>query len=247
MSKKSILKANNPSIAPSLKFLIFVSLFGLALSLVFVAISMGTAPDGFTLRKPLIGSVFASLCVLGTFAAIYPSYCSRIFDYERGIQHEDKTGEIQGPQILGHHPACKNYSAHILKINKKLFCATCTGFSVGAIIALVGVGLFFFGPINFGSQPFIATIIGTFAVAVGLLHSILPGFRVGFSRFIASTFFATGAFLILASVEDALGNTSIDFFFVLLSVLWLMTDTALSRWDHRRICSKCVSETCYRK
>jgi hypothetical protein len=84
-------------------------------------------------------------------------------------------------------------------------------------------------------------------VSIGLLHSILPGFRVGFSRFIASVFFAAGSFLILASVEDALSNTSIDFFFVLLSVLWLVTDTTLSRWDHRRICSKCVSQSCSAK
>jgi hypothetical protein len=30
----------------------------------------------------------------------------------------------------------------------------------------------------------------------------------------------------------------------LSSVLWLITDTALSRWDHRRICAKCPSEFC---
>jgi hypothetical protein len=30
----------------------------------------------------------------------------------------------------------------------------------------------------------------------------------------------------------------------LLSVLWLVTDTTLSRWDHRRICAKCPSVFC---
>jgi hypothetical protein len=44
-----------------------------------------------------------------------------------------------------------------------------------------------------------------------------------------------------------LRNTSIDIFFILLSVLWLVTDTALSRWDHQRICSNCTSQSCARK
>jgi hypothetical protein len=239
-----MLKTKNPPIEPTLKFLIFISFFGLALSFLFVAISGGPAPDGFELRKPLVGSVFGILCVLGIFASIYPNSCSKVFDYEKSVQKQDETGKPQELNIRGHHPACRNYSAHILKVGNRIFCATCMGFSVGAIIALIGVGLFFFGPFSFGTRPFIAMIIGALAVSTGLLHSILPGFKVGLSRFIASAFFAAGTLLILASVEDALRSTSIDFFFVLLSVFWLVTDTALSRWDHRRICSKCVSKSC---
>jgi hypothetical protein len=30
----------------------------------------------------------------------------------------------------------------------------------------------------------------------------------------------------------------------LLIMLWLITDTALSQWDHRRICAKCSSVLC---
>jgi hypothetical protein len=30
----------------------------------------------------------------------------------------------------------------------------------------------------------------------------------------------------------------------LSSVVWLVTDTALSRWDHSRICAKCHSAFC---
>jgi len=239
-----MLKTEDPPIGSILIFLIFVSLFGLALSFVFVTTPGGTLSDDFIMRKPLVGSIFGALCILGTFAAIYPSSCSHVFDYEKSKQHQDQTRKLQTINIQGHHPICKIYYPHIMRVRNKIFCATCTGFSVGAIIALIGVGLFFFGPFSFGTKPLIVIIIGASAVSIGLLHSILPGFRVGLSRFIASAFFAVGSFLILASVEDALHNTSIDFFFVLLSVLWLMTDTALSRWDHRRICSKCASQSC---
>lgn len=238
-----MVKTQSPSIESSLMFLIFISLFGLALSFVFVTTS-GRPPDDFGMRKSLVGSVFGALCVLGTFASIYPNSCSRVFDNEKRIQHKKTSEKLQGPTIRGHHPACGNYSAHILKVSNRIFCATCAGFSVGAIIALIGVGLFFFGPFSFGTRPIIPLAIGAFGVAIGLLHSILPGFRVGFSRFMASALFATGSFLILASVEDAVHNTSIDLLFVFLSILWLVTDTALSRWDHRRICFKCASESC---
>jgi hypothetical protein len=239
-------KTQSPPFEPSLIFLIFISLFGLALSFIFVTIPRGTTDD-FALRKPIVGLVFGSLCIIGTLASIYPSKCSRLFDYEKGKHHEKASANLQEPTIRGHHPSCENYSTHTLKVGNQVLCATCTGFSVGAIIALIGVGLFFLGPLSFGTKQFIPLSIGALGVSIGLLHSILPGFKIGFFRFLASAFFATGSFLVIASVEDALHNTSIDLFFVFLSVLWLVADTALSRWDHRRICSKCTVESCSRK
>ena len=240
-------KTNSLPLEPSLIFLILVSLFGLALSLVLVIMPAGLHSDGFILRKLLVGFVFGTLCLLGIFASTYPSSCSRVFNYEKKMQTQEENARTRNFSIRGHHPTCGNYSAHILRLDDRILCATCTGFCVGAIFALIGIGLFFFGSFSFGTKPFIEIIIGVIAVSVGLLHSILPGFRAGVLRFIASAFFAAGSFMILASVEDALQSTSIDFFFVLLSVLWLVTDTALSRWDHRRICFRCTSESCANK
>ncbi len=224
-------------------FLLCISFFGLALSFVLVFLS-GKTPDDFELRKPLIGSIFGLLCVIGTFASIYPDNCLRVLDYEKVTNHENDSQRLRRPTILGHHPSCGNYSAHVLKVWGKILCATCTGFSTGAVIALIGVVLFFFGPLSFAMAPFIPLTLGAFGVTIGLLHSILPGFKIGFSRFAASTVFALGAFLIIASVDSSLQNTSIDLFFVLLSTLWLVTDTALSRWDHRRICTECTLKAC---
>ncbi len=238
-----MLKKINLSIDSNLVFLLCISFFGLALSFVFVFLS-GRTLDDFELRKPLIGSVFGLLCVIGTFASIFPDKCARVFDYEKVTNHEDVSRKLVGPTIRGHHPACCAYSAHILKVRGKILCATCTGFSVGAAVALIGVGLFFFGPLSFGAAPYITLTLGAFGVTLGLLHSILPGFKFGFFRFIASMFFAIGSFLIITSVENAVQNTSIDLFFVLLSILWLVTDTSLSRWDHRRICANCTLKSC---
>jgi hypothetical protein len=238
-----MLKKIKLPIDSNLLFLIGTSFFGLALSFVFVFI-FGNNPDYFQFRKPIIGAIFGLLCTLGIFASIYPNVCSKVFDFENATIYENVSRKSFGPTIIGHHPKCGKYSAHVLKMRGKILCATCTGFSVGAVIALVGVGLFFFGSLSFGTAPLIPMTVGAFGVALGLLHSVLPGFRIGFPRFIVSVFFAFGSFLVIASVDDALHNTSIDLFFVLLSVLWLVTDTSLSRWDHRRICDNCSLKSC---
>jgi len=233
----------NKRAEPFLAFLICISIFGIALSVVFTFYP-GGAQDYFGLRKPMVGSTFGALCLLGILASIYPRSCSRVFSFDKNAKGQNDSNAWEGSSLRGHHPACGKFSAHVLGADDRVLCATCTGFSVGAAVGLVGVGLFFFGHLSFGPRPLIPLAVGVFGVVLGLLHSVLPGFRRGFSRFIASAFFAIGSFLILASVEDAAHNTSIDLFIVLLSVLWLVTDTTLSRWDHRRICAKCPSVSC---
>lgn len=236
-------KNKNKCAEPFLAFLICISIFGLVLSVI-LAVYPGGAQDYFGLRKPMVGSAFGALCLLGILASIYPNSCSRVFSFDKGAKGQNASDAWKGLSLRGHHPACGKFSAHVLSAGNKSLCATCTGFFVGAAVGLVGVGMFFFGHVSFGPRPLIPMAVGVFGVVLGLLHSVLPGFRRGFSRFIASAFFAIGSFLILASVEDAAHNTSIDLFIVLLSVLWLVTDTTLSRWDHRRICAKCPSEFC---
>ena len=226
-----------------LVFLVCISLFGLILSVMF-ATGFAKARDDFALRKPLVGSTFGVLCILGMSAALYPDSCSSIFVFEKKQKHETSFHNLQRTSLRGHHPACGRFSAHVLDVGSTRLCATCSGFFVGASIALVGIVMFFFGQYSMGERPFVPMLIGATGVLLGLLHSILPGFRTGFTRFMASALFAMGSFIVLASVENAARSVSIDFFVITLSVLWLMTDTSLSRWDHQRICSKCPSESC---
>ena len=114
--------------------LICISLFGLALVTAFITFLDGK-PDGFELRKPLIGSIFSVLCIMGIIASIYPSSCSSVFSHERNPKHNETEEKLHPPPLQGHHPTCGNYTAHILKINSRVLCATCTGFSFGAIVA----------------------------------------------------------------------------------------------------------------
>jgi hypothetical protein len=226
-----------------LAFLVCISLFGLILSVMF-ATGFAKAQDNFAWRKPLVGSTFGVLCILGMSAALYPDSCSSIFVFEKKQKYETSFHNLQRTSLRGHHPDCGRFSSHVLDVGSTRLCATCSGFFVGASIALVGIVMFFFGQYSVGERPLVPMLIGATGVLLGLLHSILPGFRTGFARFMASALFAMGSFIVLASVENATRSISIDFFVITLSVLWLMTDTSLSRWDHQRICSKCPSESC---
>ena len=223
-------------------FLISVSIFGLALSTFFVFYPSILADD-FAYRNLTIGSAFGAVCVLGICAALFPSSCLAIPHFWKSDRNNRRKLKVYETTLRAHHPSCDNFSTHILIIGNMNFCATCSGLLVGAILALLGTGLYFFGSFSIG-DPAILVLIGAGGVSVGLLQSALPKFSSGYSRFFASILFVLGAFLMLVSIDMAVKNTSIDLFFVVLSVLWILTKISLSQRDHKLTCSNCSAKSC---
>ena len=150
--------------------------------------------------------------------------------------------------LRGHHVGCAPYSTHVIHIGNKVFCATCSGLLVGAVIVLVCVGLVFFGNLTISENPFVPVAAGVAGVIAGLLYPVVPArFQHGFTRFLAGVLLAVGSFLILAGVEEAVASFSLDIFFVVFSVLWLATKMSLSQWEHRRLCTRCSASSCSAK
>jgi hypothetical protein len=225
-------------------FLIFVSLFGLILAITFTSIPPQAQEDS-ALRKPLVGSALSAVCVLGIFAVLYPSSCTRLTGLKDSNEPVHSFHKPGIKLLRGHHAACKPYSTHVLKLGDRVFCATCSGLLVGTVIVLVGVGLFFFWNLRFGEEPFIPVLAGVIGVSAGLLYAVVPSkFQNGFTRFFAGVLLAAGSFLIIAGVEEVAESLSIDLFFIALSVLWLATKISLSQWEHHRICGRCSLESC---
>jgi hypothetical protein len=223
----------------TLAFLIAVSIFGLVLSIFFV-VHPSTLEDDFAFRNLTVGSAFSAVCILGILAALFPSSCSAIPKFRKRNRHGPGFPTIHETTLRAHHPSCENYSTHILSIGNMKFCATCSGLVVGATVALFGTGLCFFAGLRIG-DPFILVSIGAAGVVLGLLQSALPKFSSGLTRFFASILFVIGTFLMLAGIDAAVKNVSIDLFFVVLSVFWILTKIALSQRDHQRTCSRCSS------
>jgi hypothetical protein len=239
-----MLTLNSKLASLTLLFLIFVSFFGLMLAFVFV-INPPKAQDDYALRKPLAGSALTVVCVLGIFAVLYPDSCAGIIGFKNQGKTMHSFSRSRVRVLRGHHAACEPYSTHVMRVGNRVFCATCSGLLVGAIIALVGVGLFFFGNLRIGEKPFIPVSVGAAGVAAGLLYPLVPArFQSGFTRFFAGVLLAAGSFLIVADVEEAAKSLSVDLFFVALSVLWLATKMSLSQWEHRRICARCSLDSC---
>ena len=229
----------------TLLFLIFVSLFGLMLAIVF-ALNPPKAQDDFALRKPVVGSALGIVCVLGIFSVLYPDSCAGIIGLKKPYKTVHSFHEARAKVLRGHHATCEPYSTHVMRIGNRVFCATCSGLLVGAVIVLVGIGLFFFGNLRISEKPFMPVSVGAVGVIAGLLYPVVPPrFQSGFTRFFAGILLAAGSFLVLAGVEEAANSLSVDFFFVALSVLWLATKMSLSQWEHRRTCARCSLSSCH--
>ena len=215
----------------TLAFCIGVSIFGLLLVIVWTI--NPPISDNFSWRKPLIGSLFSLICILGVFAALSPNRCSEALHFREAVR------TTTTDQILSasHHPNCERFSAHVIHLKERVLCAACTGLLLGAVVALVGAFFYFFGGWQIESVRLLLVLIGLFGLLAGFLQL---RFR-GLVRLTANSLFVLGAFLCLVGVDQASQNVAIDLFLVILIIFWILTRIQLSRWDHSRICDNCDS------
>ncbi|MFQ5758072.1 MAG: hypothetical protein ACE5IF_00170 [Candidatus Bathyarchaeia archaeon] len=227
--------------SPLLTFMIAVSFFGL-----FLVVMLATNPlmmqESFPWRKPIIGLVFGLVCVLGIVAVFFPKQCSTSFHLEKGDRKTSSNAYTpashgSSPTLRGHHPDCEGFSAHTVRIDDKTLCAACTGLLLGALMALAGAVLYFFGDWHIAQNGLPAVFVGTLGVGFGLFQL---EFR-SFVRLLLNAFFVLGAFYILVGIDKLTQSLFIDLFLVVLIVFWLFTRILLSQWDHWRICYTCES------
>lgn len=229
-------------------FFLGVSLFGLSI-VATLALYPLPVSENFLLRKPLMGSIFGLICILGMLAVIFPGSCSRIIGFKGEGQQAPHVFYTAGNSeekkltLRGHHPNCENFSTHVIQIGDKTFCAGCTGLLLGGLAACVGALLYFFGNLHVAQNLSLLWISAT-GVALGLLQFPLFNIPMGSIRLFINAFFAFGAFLILVGIDGIAQNIFVDLFLVVLIVFWLFTRIVLSRWDHERICKLCKVKGC---
>jgi hypothetical protein len=210
-----------------------VSIFGLFIVLM-LAVNPPTIYENFFWRKPLIGSIFGLICILGILAALFPKQCSRTSHFQK----KDMNITSHTIHAASHHPDCEKFSAHVIQVSNRTLCAACTGLLLGAIIALVGTAFYFFDGWNVEGVSFPAVLTGAVGIVLGFLQL---KFR-GFIRLTVNMFFVLGAFLILVGIDKLTESLFIDFFLAALIVFWILTRIQLSQWNHWRICSNCESQ-----
>lgn len=221
------------------RFLVAVSLFGLAVSATMVLHPPPASADPI-LRKALVGLAFSAICFLGAIAAFRPRQCSRMAGFRTRSLPPQANRALEGVKMEGHHPCCGAFRTHVLSIRSRTLCVGCLGLSMGGLAAFAGALLYFFGNSDIWGHGLLPFWLGGLGVAVGLFHFWPLRLDRKAPRFIANASLAFGAFLVVAKADELTQNLAVGFFLILLVVLWIVTRAALSNWDHQRICGSCA-------
>jgi hypothetical protein len=227
-----------------IKYHVLLSLAGLFL-VVLLTVFPPAVTGNVPWRKPVIGSIFSSICVLGILAVFSPNKCLGIFSIGKkklmgGLDSAKLLSHGKSNALEGHHPNCGNYDAHVFRIKGKTVCAACAGLLIGGLSALAGAIVYFFGDWSVADFSSLLVLLGVAGVSFGLFQF---KFR-GLVRLSVNTFFVLGSFLILVGVDELLHSLVFDLFVVSLVIFWLLTRISLSHWDHEMICSGCDVENC---
>ncbi|PVX23291.1 MAG: hypothetical protein CW691_11055 [Candidatus Bathyarchaeum sp.] len=229
------------NIGYEIKYQLLMSAIGLVIVFV-LTIYPPTAPE-FAWRKPIIGSIFSTFCILGILAVFSPNQCRKIVNIKKqNTDHKIAKPVVHAdPNVLqGHHPTCGKYSAHTFQVNGKTFCAACVGLLFGGLFALAGAVAYFFCGWNIFGNSSLIVLLGIVGVCIGL-------FQFKFKsqlRLMANTIFVLGALLLLIGVDKSVHNIFFDLFVISLIVFWLLIRISLSQLDHEIICSNCETENC---
>ncbi|MGQ9597513.1 MAG: hypothetical protein ACUVQY_09190 [Thermoproteota archaeon] len=207
---------------------VIISLLGLSI-VIFMAFNPPLIHEDVLWRKPLIGTIFNLICLLGILATVFPKKCSR------ALYRKEKPSNITHRKIKGHHPDCEAFSTHAIKIGERTLCAACTGLLIGGIITLIGSTLYFSGLWIIEGVFLQLILIGALGVAQIFLK---PELKASF-RLLANILFPIGALLILIGIDGLFGSTCLDMFLNALIIFWIMTRITMSNWGHMKICSEC--------
>lgn len=232
-----------------LPFFLGVSLFGLGIMVV-SAFYPPPVLENFPLRKPLVGSIFGLICICGMLAVLFPGPCSRKIGFKKEeeqaphVFYNNSNSEGKKLTLLGHHPDCGKFSAHVFRADDKTFCAGCTGLFLGGLAAFTGTIFYFFGNLHVGQNSILLLWIGAAGVVLGLFQfSPFSALWRPIRSFI-NAFFAFGAFLVLVGIDEIIQNIFIDLFLIVLIIFWIFNRVLLSQWDHERICRLCKVRAC---
>ena len=221
----------------SLTFFLIASVFGMVV-IVVLALNPPISDSNIAWRRPLVGSLFAALCVTGIIAAFLPKTCSA------ALNHHGSENQIVDAQKRldkkvarrAHHPDCGRFASHTVRICNKTGCAACLGLAIGASIALGGTAVYFFFGVDLVQADLNVLFAGQIAVAFGLGQFKLRGF----TRLVLNSIFVLGAFFALVEIDKFTENVIADIYLLAIIVVWVFTRILLSQWDHDRICRECT-------
>lgn len=182
-------------------------------------------------------------------AAVLPSKCSRVFHDRHAYNNESLGGAESNPYRLaitskGHHAECGRFTAHVLQVRGRTYCAGCLGLLTGALIAIATGLLYAANIVVFGSQAGFVLWFGFAMVLLGLLQYAKPLMTRGSIHFFLNVVFVVGAFFLLVGVIEINGGFAVEIYLLVMILFWILTRIILSNREHQRICTLCEHSSC---
>jgi hypothetical protein len=216
-------------------FLFFFAILIVGLALVsLMVLQPNLDPIQFAGQRSFIGALFLAFCVSGVVAAFYPGKCRGMFQYAPNPIAKANT-LLNRLQIEGHHPNCQNFSKNRITVGGRVFCAACSGLLVGAMFALIGAIVYFFGGLNVAGGGIWLVLLGQMGIVLGLAQIKASGFiKMGLNAV-----FVISSLVVLAAVDSIANSMFVDLYVLGLILFLLWFRILLSEWNNKQTCRKC--------
>ena len=154
--------------------------------------------------------------------------------------------EDDGYQSLrSHHPDCDNFKPHTYTLMGKKYCAGCTGLFIGALIAVIGTGIYYFYIISFGTGGELIFFMGFVSVLVALLQNFFWKINLNIGKFFFNLILVIGSFLLLVSINEMNEGLFVHLYFLVLVTIFILARISSSEKNHTIICDECrVGSSC---
>lgn len=190
--------------------------------------------------KLIIGFTFIACCIFGISLTKYPGWIKRLT--ESSEYRIDKKQIRYKKKYLGHHPDCKEFKNHMFRFKNKIYCSGCFGLFSGSLISIV-IMIFY---ISISSEKSI--IFYRFLFLIGILIIIISYLEIIFLirnsviHIISNISLIISFLIITISIFELLENIIYGLITILLSFLWIDTRIYLSKWNHKKICKRCIRD-----
>jgi hypothetical protein len=192
------------------------------------------------LDKVIVGTVFILSCIIGISMAVKPNWIHRLGKNQNSTNNKSLTNQIKHQ---GHHPVCKEFKEHIIKIGNNVYCAGCTGLAAGSVIAIILMCIYII--ISFESNDELTQLFLSFGFTILslILLQNMPGPKSASTRVITNIGLPIGFYFIVIGTLEYTGESIPGLIAVVISVLFVDTRIQVSNWRHKKICRIC-DRTC---
>lgn len=217
-------------------FLLTISAFGTLTILIFSARPPAPAYN-VSWRKPLVGSMFVATCALGILATLSPKTCANSFNKPESTQENSQLMTRTGRTVLikGHHRDCGRFANHVIQLRNITLCAACIGLALGSLAGLIISVPYFYFDISLLGTNFYLVILGQMFLILGFTQFKFNAYP----RLLLNVLFVLGASITLVEFDGLIQNVFYEVYMISVMIVWILTRSAVSQWDHWKICRTC--------